>query len=142
MRDVTHVVYNGKSYIVVSPYADIDESRLSIVDRLGLAYCRLCSHEWDALLGPEPEYKVDEAAYRKMDAIKELIGEANTSRCWWNFNLKRTEDEWRTWYSAKYSPKPLANRVNRSRQSGDCEEGRRKKLKYLPNFIRTLFAKE
>lgn len=97
------VIPDGEVYSIRSPYTGIDESKLTMADRLGLAYCRLCSGEWDELLGPEPAHEADEIAYRKMAAIKTIIGEADTSRCWWKFNLKRTEDEWRAWYGAKYS---------------------------------------
>ena len=31
------------------------EKKLNYVDRLGLAYCRLNSWEWDDAVGPKPE---------------------------------------------------------------------------------------
>jgi len=33
-----------------------------------------------------------------MRGIKSEIGEANISRCWWVYKMKRTEEEWRKWY--------------------------------------------
>lgn len=133
---------DGVTYTVASPYVGIDERKLSITDRLGLAYCRLNSYEWDDLLAGEPATDTSTCC-RKMMAIQEIIGEANTSRCWWKFNLGRTEDEWREWYYNKqYSPEPTADRIDYSRQSSDGKECSSKKLKHLPNLIRSLFFKE
>lgn len=97
----------------------VDESKLNTIDRLGLAYCRLCGWQWDELLGQKPPGfdalpNFDRRKHRvfrkpmqtkyeiitpKIRAIKTLIGQANTSRCWWIFKLGRTEEEWRAWYS-------------------------------------------
>ena len=33
-----------------------------------------------------------------IEGIKSIIGEANISRCWWKFELGKTEEEWRQWY--------------------------------------------
>lgn len=96
----------------------VDESKLNAIDRLGLAYCRLGGWQWDDLLGPKPLGfdslpNYDRRKFRslrkpvptrydfirpKILAIEEIIGRANTSRCWWIFKLGRTEDEWRVWY--------------------------------------------
>ena len=96
----------------------IDESKLSEIDRLGLAWCRLNSGEWDEILGPKPDgydelplippprwqfwkrnrlSKLD-IIIRRMRNIESIIGNANVSRCWWIFGLERTEAEWRNWY--------------------------------------------
>lgn len=97
----------------------VDESKLNAIDRLGLAYCRLCGWQWDELLGPKPlgfdalpnfdrrKLRIFRKPMRtkyeiiapKIRAIETLIGTANTSRCWWIFKLRRTEEEWRAWYS-------------------------------------------
>ena len=97
----------------------VDESKLNTIDRLGLAYCRLCGWQWDELLGQKPPGfdalpNFDRRKHRafrkpmqtkyeiitpKIRAIKTLIGQANASRCWWIFKLGRTEEEWRAWYS-------------------------------------------
>lgn len=99
----------------------LNENRLSYIDRLGLAYCRLNNYEWDPLLGPKPWDFDTLPAYippkkflfwrsRKQtrckhfitwpaaQAILSIIGEANASRCHWMFELMRTEDEWLEWY--------------------------------------------
>lgn len=41
-----------------------------------------------------------------LKGIEHEIGEANASRCWWIFELGRTEDEWRRWYCStdRWSP--------------------------------------
>lgn len=33
-----------------------------------------------------------------MRGIESEIGNANVSRCWWVYEMKRTEEDWRTWY--------------------------------------------
>lgn len=98
----------------MDPYSHIDENALNRTDRLGLAFCRLNSWGWDEIVGPKPE-GFDEMpdsipgqrwapgtksfyigpALRGIDRI---IGEGNTSRCHWIFNLRRTEEEWLQWY--------------------------------------------
>lgn len=95
-------------------YSHIDENALDRIDRLGLAYCRLISWQWDEIVGPKPE-GFDEmpesgdkhsrapgtkhyCLYPAYKGIESIIGEANTSRCWWKFELGRTEQEWLRWY--------------------------------------------
>lgn len=94
-----------------------DENGLSMIDRLGLAYCRLNCSEWDDILGPKPEGFDDlpsrspkQGIGRKHQLCKEdflgaalrgissIIGEANCSRCWWKFKLGKSEEEWFRWY--------------------------------------------
>lgn len=106
---------DGKSYPYVFRYSEIDESKLSTVERLGLAYCRLNSGEWDELVGPKPEgwdkmpdydYNRQRTLYptkadyqlRSMQAIENIIGKAEVSRCHWRFELGKTEEEWLAWY--------------------------------------------
>ena len=96
----------------------VNESKLNTIDRLGLAYCRLCGWQWDELLGPKPlgfdalpnfdrrKLRIFRKPMRtkyeiiapKIRAIETLIGTANTSLCWWIFKLRRTEEEWIAWY--------------------------------------------
>ena len=95
----------------------VDESNLSYIDRLGLAYCRLNCHQWDSLFGPAPEgfdvapdlpemRSIFKKAIKSksdfvrpiMNAIRTIIGDANTSRCWWIFVLEETEEDWMRWY--------------------------------------------
>lgn len=95
-----------------------DENKLSHTDRLGLAYCRLNGWEWDSIVGEKPEGfdsmpNYDHRKFRRfrkkiktkyeyltpvMKQIERIIGEPNTSRCWWIFVLGRTEQEWFDWY--------------------------------------------
>lgn len=120
--------------VFYDPLDDVDESTLSKVDRLGLAYCRFNRWGWDEIAGPKPEgfdglpdhdrysaerishpfimfilSKLLPAKYAKrptkhdfispiMRGIESEIGEANTSRCWWIYVMKRTEEDWRSWY--------------------------------------------
>ena len=87
---------NKNPHSLVPASGGIDEDALSFTDRLGLAWCRLNCGEWDDFLGPRP----DGIANRDvMGAIAEIIGKANTSRCWWIFNLGRSETEWVRWYT-------------------------------------------
>lgn len=97
---------------------EIDETKLNNTDRWGLAYCRFNSFEWDEYFGPKPdyfdelpEYDLDESTtpYRRfrtkydyvqpmIEKIEQRIGRINTSRCWWIFELGKTEEEWARWY--------------------------------------------
>lgn len=97
----------------------VNETELNLADRLGLAYCRLNCGVWDEILGPKPEgfdalpdFPVKRLFRKKrpskhdyvspaIEAINSIIGIANASRCWWIFQLGRTEDEWLRWYVAE-----------------------------------------
>lgn len=35
------------------------------------------------------------------DVVSELLGDAECSRAWWIYQLGRTEEEWRAWWSAR-----------------------------------------
>lgn len=89
----------------------VDESKLSFDERLGLAWCRLNQYEWDELVGPKPpefdeipevsvKRQPDKGAYIRpaMLAIEAIIGKANCSRYWWRFVLEKTEEDWFRWY--------------------------------------------
>lgn len=108
----------------------INESELNRTDRLGLAWCRLNCWEWDDLLGPKPPdfddlpfvspttliARIRNEAWRKYRrsrqqyvrparlAIETIIGKANASRCWWMFELGKSEEEWLRWYLVKDLP--------------------------------------
>lgn len=90
------------------------ENSLSKVDRLGLAWCRLNRHEWDReLLGDKPDG--DSAFRNAMKAIESMIGEANISRCWYVFEVNKTEEEWFKWYTTKcfqYAEEPNTAKSN------------------------------
>ena len=99
-------------------YQGVDESTLSPTDRLGLAWCRLNSSIWDDFIGEKPpgfdelpdfdgrHFRFFRRKIRTkadyvlpaMHAIEQAIGRANVSRCWWQFNLHRSEAEWHEWY--------------------------------------------
>lgn len=105
-------------------YDGIDEGHLNRTERLGPAYCRLNSFEWDPILGEKPDgfdnlpnytekrrlplfkrkpSKCDFVAPAIM-AIKSIIGEANTSRYWWRFELHKSDEEWFHWYVSTQGP--------------------------------------
>lgn len=125
-------------------YDWVDESTLSIEQRLGLAYCRLSSFEWDSILGDDPVYERPNKFYwKKMQAIQEIIGPENTSKAWWVFNLRKTEDEWKEWYyGERLNWKPPAEEVEYPRKRSNCKKRCGKELKKLPYFFRTFFLKE
>lgn len=80
---------------------NVDESKLDKTDRLGLAWCRLNCFEWDEdLLGEKP-CDSEVVVRRAMDAIEQIIGDANVSRCWHIFVLGKTEAEWFRWYTVE-----------------------------------------
>lgn len=98
----------------------IDETKLNTIDRLGLAYCRLNNYKWDDIVGPKPEgfdempKFQDRRWWQKkvqtksdfvrpaMEGIERIIGEANTSRCWWKFVIGESEEAWFRWYVSKH----------------------------------------
>lgn len=82
----------------------IDESKLSPVERLGLAYCRLNCWIWDELAGDKPdgfEQMTNEEKHvyihPKLNRIEQILGSPYTSRCWWVYELGKTEEEWLEW---------------------------------------------
>lgn len=54
-RDLGAILYDKEGNLLYHPLYDVDESKLSKIDRLGLAYCQLNSWEWDDYIGPKPE---------------------------------------------------------------------------------------
>jgi hypothetical protein len=109
---------------VLNNFSHIDESKLTTTDRLGLAYCRLSVGFWDDLLGTKPDAvfpdgppnpspaepleiiyglapNADPLATAIMSSIRDMIGEANTSRCFQIFILGKTEAEWFRWYTVE-----------------------------------------
>lgn len=85
---------------------NIDETTLNFEQRLGLAYCRLNSWQWDDIVGPKPnDFDNIEDSKVKSDYLNEaiqhierIIGKNNCSKYWWLFVLNRSEDEWAEWY--------------------------------------------
>lgn len=86
----------------------IDESKLSPVERLGLAYCRLNCWIWDELAGDKPDgfeqMTNDEKhvyIHPKMNRIEQILGRPYVDRCWWVYEMKKTEEEWLEWRESK-----------------------------------------
>ena len=85
---------------------NIDETTLNFEQRLGLAYCRLNSWQWDDIIGPKPNdfdniedlLVKNEYLYEPFQRIINIIGERNCNKYWWIFVLDKTEDEWVEWY--------------------------------------------
>ena len=85
---------------------NIDETTLNFEQRLGLAYCRLNSWQWDDIVGPKPndfdsieDLSVkSEYLHEPFQRIANIIGERNCNKYWWIFVLDKTEDEWVEWY--------------------------------------------
>ena len=68
---------------------DIDEGKLSPIERMGLAYCRLNCWDWDELIGEKPdgfEQMTNEEKHGyiepQLDRIEQILGSPYTSRCW------------------------------------------------------------
>lgn len=84
----------------------IDESKLKLspVERLGLAYCRLNCWIWDELVGDKPdgfEQMTNEEKhvyiYPKLNRIEQILGRPYVSRCWWIYEMDKTEEDWLKW---------------------------------------------
>lgn len=87
---------------------DIDESKLSPVERLGLAYCRLNCWIWDELVGEKPDgfdrMTSDEKhahIYPQLRRIEQILGNPYVNRCWWLYEMGKTEEEWLEWRKSK-----------------------------------------
>lgn len=86
---------------------DIDESKLSPVERLALAAYRLNRWEWDDMLGRKPKrfdtMTIDEKQLfilPQYNRIKELLGDVYLLRCFWIFDGE-TEEDWLKWRESK-----------------------------------------
>lgn len=85
---------------------NIDETTLNFEQRLGLAYCRLNSWQWDDIVGSklndfdniEDLLVKNEYLHEPFQRIINIIGERNCNKYWWIFVLDKTEDEWVEWY--------------------------------------------
>lgn len=87
-----------------------DENVTNENDRLGLAFCRLNSWEWDEYIGEKPdgfdnlpiydERQVSKYDYVNgpIDAIISIIGDANASWYLWKYEFGKTRSEWLKWY--------------------------------------------
>lgn len=82
----------------------IDESKLSPIERLGLAYCRLNCWIWDELAGDKPdgfEQMTNEEkhiyVHPQLNRIEQILGSPYVNRCWWIYVMGKTEEEWLEW---------------------------------------------
>ena len=75
--------------------------RLSPIERLGLAYCRLEGLVWDEAVGPKPK-GFDEApdqvkhfiVQRPMEMLEAMLGETYLDRCRWVYDQRKSEKDW------------------------------------------------
>lgn len=118
----------------------IDESKLSPVERMGLAYCRLNCWDWDELIGEKPdgfEQMTNEEKHGyiepQLDRIEQILGSPYTSRCWWVYELGKTEEEWLEWRKSRMPDERESNRENNAQRAE--ENG-----KHLQNQIAPVLA--
>ena len=119
--------------IQYDPLALVDETKLSELDRVGLAYCRLNCWQWDTMFGPEPPgfYYLPNhqgPGMTKFDLITPIMRELRThypeslfSRSWWVFFMGKTEEEWINWYTKA----ALSQRMDQSNDRDDCRHEER-----------------
>lgn len=119
---------------------DIDESKLSPIERMGLAYCRLNCWDWDELIGEKPdgfEQMTNEEKHGyiepQLDRIEQILGSPYTSRCWWVYELGKTEEEWLEWRKSRMPDERESNRENNAQRAE--ENG-----KHLQNQIAPVLA--
>lgn len=119
---------------------DIDESKLSPAERMGLAYCRLNCWDWDELIGEKPdgfEQMTNEEKHGyiepQLDRIEQILGSPYTSRCWWVYELGKTEEEWLEWRKSRMPDERESNRENNAQRAE--ENG-----KHLQNQIAPVLA--
>lgn len=118
----------------------IDESKLSPIERMGLAYCRLNCWDWDELIGEKPdgfEQMTNEEKHGyiepQLDRIEQILGSPYTSRCWWVYELGKTEEEWLEWRKSRMPDERESNRENNAQRAE--ENG-----KHLQNQIAPVLA--
>ena len=113
----------------------IDESTLSPKERLGLAYCRINSWQWDDLFGEKPENFDDLPDIRPVKLIGRIRNKKwrKYRRCkqdyckpiivvmdqvfakeeklcyWWRFGLGRPKEEFERWYFTDYVRNEIEN---------------------------------
>lgn len=118
----------------------IDEGKLSPIERMGLAYCRLNCWDWDELIGEKPdgfEQMTNEEKHGyiepQLDRIEQILGSPYTSRCWWVYELGKTEEEWLEWRKSRMPDERESNRENNAQRAE--ENG-----KHLQNQIAPVLA--
>lgn len=119
---------------------DIDEGKLSPIERMGLAYCRLNCWDWDELIGEKPDgfeqmTNKEKHGYiePQLDRIEQILGSPYTSRCWWVYELGKTEEEWLEWRKSRMPDERESNRENNAQRAE--ENG-----KHLQNQIAPVLA--
>lgn len=143
--------------------------RLSPMERLGLAYCRLEGLHWDEYIGPKPKgwdnARDDERfaiVQEHLRRIETILGKVYLDRCRWVYDARSSEQSWIEFrqrmylqdqqrFYAEYTqamPMPSrqstyqpSNAVDHTGQGKKCKQGRDKKLKLIPSFIGKLFFK-
>lgn len=104
---------------------DIDESKLSPVERLALAAYRLNIWEWDDMLGRKPErfdrMTIDEKRVfilPQYNRIKELLGDVYLLRCFWIFDGE-TEEDWLKWRTSQIAYEKEYDRYENTQRTED-----------------------
>lgn len=130
---------------------DIDESTLNPVERLGLAWCRLNSWEWDELLGPKPSGfdtlpEAPDALPNKyaliccqMARIERMLGAPYLNLCWNRYALGKSEAEWLRFREELDNPN---HPFYHSGDSKKCQKCGYRKLNHLVLLLRNLFFKK
>ena len=103
---------------------DSDESKLSPIERLGLAYCRLNCWVWDELIGAKPDgfeqmTNEEKRGYiePQLNRIEQMLGKPYTDRCWWVYEMGKTEEEWLEWRASRM-PDERENNAQRTEENG------------------------
>lgn len=143
--------------------------RLSPMERLGLAYCRLEGLYWDEYIGPKPEGWDNARDYERFVIVQEhlrrietMLGKVYLDRCRWVYDTRRSEQSWIEFRQRMYmwdqqrfyaeytqaTPMPSgpstyqsSNAVNNPWQGKKRKQSRNQKLNLIPSFIRELFFK-
>ncbi len=108
----------------------IDETALTPIERLGLAYCRLEGLKWDEYIGPKPK-GFDEArndvkrfvVEPHLQRISAMLGETYIDRCRWVYSRQLDEADWlklqaRLWEEGVLQERGRRNDVTNSRRCG------------------------
>ena len=104
---------------------DINESKLSPVERLALVAYRLNCWEWDDMLGRKPErfdlMTIDEKRafiLPQYNRIKELLGDVYLLRCFWIFDGE-TEEDWLKWRESRIAYEREYDRYENAQRTED-----------------------
>lgn len=120
---------------------DIDESKLSPVERLGLAYCRLNCWIWDELVGTKPD-GFDRMTYDEkrgyiepqLNRIEQTLGKPYVDRCWWLYEMGNTEEEWLEWRKSRLAYEKEYNRHENAKRAEAYSEKLQPKIPSILAF--------